>query len=326
MHPELFRIPFTPLTVKSYGLMLVIGFLAAAHIIRRLSRNITPDPQMITNASLYCLISGVIGARLFYVIHYYDSFKGNLIRVFAIWEGGLELLGGVLGAILVIVLYLRYHKLPIRQYLDILLIGLMLTLSFGRIGCFLNGCCFGKPAEVPWAVRFPYGSYAYTSQVEPNPARNRYLPQLKLPSDFFDAGILKPFDKLSAEQKEAVTTGPYRCLPVHPTELYSSADAAILTILLYLFWRRAQNSQQSHKPKPFTKPGSTFALMFILYGFVRFFEEFFRDDNPFEYGWWTIYKGGTISQNIAIYMFVFGVILIMVFQKLPIGNLSKNAK
>jgi len=326
MHPELFRIPFTPLTVKSYGLMLVIGFLAAVHIIRRLSKNITPDPQMITNASLYCLISGVIGARLFYVIHYYDSFKDNFIRVFAIWEGGLELLGGVLGAILIIVLYLRYHKLPIRQYLDILLIGLMMTLAFGRIGCFLNGCCFGKPAELPWAVRFPYGSYAYTSQVEPNPLRNRTSPQLKLPSDFFEEGVLKPFNKLSAEQKEAVTTGPYRCLPVHPTELYSSMDAVILTILLYLFWKRSQKAQQSQNAKIFAKPGSTFALMFILYGFVRFFEEFFRDDNPFEYGWWTIYKGGTISQNIAIYMFVFGVILIMVFQRMPIGNLSKNAK
>ena len=84
MHPELFRIPFTPLTVKGYGLMLVIGFLIAAHIIRRLSRNITPDPQMITNASLYCLVTGVIGARIFYVLHHFDNFKYNLMSVFAI--------------------------------------------------------------------------------------------------------------------------------------------------------------------------------------------------------------------------------------------------
>ncbi|MGA2172431.1 MAG: prolipoprotein diacylglyceryl transferase family protein [Sedimentisphaerales bacterium] len=321
MYPELFRIPFTTLTVKSYGLMMVIGFLAAVHIIRRLSRNITPDPNMITNASLYSLVAGVIGARVFYVIHYFDAFRDNLWSVFAIWEGGLELLGGVLGAILVIVLYLRYHKLPVRQYLDILVIGLMLALAFGRIGCFLNGCCFGKPADLPWAVRFPYRSHAYINQAEPNPTRNRPVPELNLPGDFFDAGVLKTFDKLSPEQKEMVTTGPYRCLPVHPTELYSSADAAILTVLLYLFWRRAQNAQQSRNTsKFFTKPGSTFALMFILYGFVRFFEEFFRDDNPFEYGRWIIYKGGTISQNIAIYMLVFGIILMFIFQKLPISN------
>jgi phosphatidylglycerol:prolipoprotein diacylglycerol transferase len=325
MHPELFRIPFTTLTVKSYGLMLVIGFLAAVHIIRRLSRNITPDPNMITNASLYSLVVGVIGARVFYVIHYFDSFRGNLWSVFAIWEGGLELLGGVLGAILAIVLYLRYHKLPVRQYLDILVIGLMLTLAFGRIGCFLNGCCFGKPADLPWAVRFPYRSHAYINQTEPNPTRNRPVPQLKLPGDFFDAGTLKTFDKLSPEQKEMVTIGPYRCLPVHPTQIYSSLDATILTVLLYLFWKRAQNARQSQNTSKFlTKPGGTFALMFILYGFVRFFEEFFRDDNPFEYGWWIIYKGGTISQNIGIYMIVSGIILMFIFQKLPISNQTRR--
>jgi phosphatidylglycerol:prolipoprotein diacylglycerol transferase len=327
MHPELFRIPFTSLTVKGYGLMLVIGFLLAVHVIRRLSRNITPDPQMITNASLYSLVAGVIGARVFYVLHHFDNFAGNLKSVFAIWEGGLELLGGVIAAIAVIVLYLRYHKLPARRYLDILAIGLMLALTFGRIGCFLNGCCFGKPAEVPWAVTFPYGSFAYTSQVEPNPSRNRPSPQLRLPDDFFSSGILKPYDQLTPQQKEMVTTGPYRCLAVHPTELYSSADAAIIAGLLYLFWRRAQIAQKAQNfLKSFTKPGGTFALMFILYSCVRFFEEFLRDDNPFEYGWWMIYKGGTISQNLSIYMLIFGAVLMFIFQKLPADIQSSKTR
>jgi phosphatidylglycerol:prolipoprotein diacylglycerol transferase len=327
MHPELFRIPFTSLTIKGYGLMLVIGFLLAAHVIRRLSKDITPDPQMITNVSLYSLVAGVIGARVFYILHHFDSFAGNLKSVFAIWEGGLELLGGVLAAIAVIILYLRYHKLPARQYLDILAIGLMLALSFGRMGCFLNGCCFGKPADLPWAVRFPYGSFAYTSQVEPKPDRNRTLPQLQLPDDFFDSGILKPYDKLTPQQKEMVTTGPYRCLAVHPTELYSSADAAVIAGLLYLFWRRARNAQKTENfLKPFTKPGGTSALMFILYGCVRFFEEFLRDDNPLEYGRWIIYKGGTISQNLSIYMVIFGVVMMLIFQKLPADKQSSKAR
>ena len=325
---ELFRIPFTSLTVKSYGLMLVIGFLVAVHVIRRLSRNITPDPQMITNASLYSLVAGVIGARVFYVLHHFDIFKYNLVSVFAIWEGGLELLGGVIAAIAVIVLYLRYHKLPARQYLDILAIGLMLALCFGRMGCFLNGCCFGKPCDLPWAVRFPYGSFAYTSQVEPNPARNRASPQMRLPDDFFNSGVLKPYDQLTPQQKEMVTTtGPYRCLAVHPTELYSSADAAVIAGILYLFWRSTQNAQKTKNfLKPLTKPGSTFALMFILYSCVRFFEESLRDDNPFEYGRWMIYKGGTISQNLSIYMLIFGVVLMFIFQKLPADIQSSKAR
>ncbi|NIR08113.1 MAG: hypothetical protein GTN82_22050, partial [Candidatus Aminicenantes bacterium] len=90
--------------------------------------------------------------------------------------GGLELLGGVILAILVVFFYLWRHKLPIRRYLDILAIGLLLALAFGRIGCFLNGCCFGKPTDQLWGVRFPYASFAYRSQVSPNLQRNRPEP------------------------------------------------------------------------------------------------------------------------------------------------------
>ncbi len=323
MYPELFKIPIIHLTVPTYGLMLVIGFLAAVSLIRRISRRLAPDPQIITSAALYSLIAGVLGARLFYVVHYFDRFRGDWPSVFAVWRGGLELLGGVLSAIAVIILYLRYRKLPIRRYLDILAVGLMLALAIGRIGCFLNGCCFGRPTHLPWAVRFPYASLACTSQINPDLERNRPEPHLKLPADFFawadKNGRLypKPYEDLTAQQKDMVDNGPYRCLPVHPTQLYSSANAAFLCLILYLFWRRAQNNEKSkNQNRPFTKPGCTFALMFILYGITRFLIEFLRDDNPFEYGWWAIYKGGTISQNISIYITIFGLILMLFFQRI----------
>ena len=325
MYPELFELPFTHLTIKSYGLMMVLGFLAAVFVIRRLSRDITPDPQYITNASLYTLIAGVVGSRLFYVIHYFDKFKGDLLSVFAIWQGGLELLGGVILAILVVFFYLWRHKLPIRRYLDILAIGLLLALAFVRMGCFLNGCCFGKPTDQLWGVRFPYGSFAYRSQVSSNLHRNRPEPYFKLPDDFFNtyydnaapAKILKSYDQLTQEQKEKVKYGPYRCLHVHPVQLYSSAVALLNAFLLYLFWRRAKKLAASKNTKRFlTKPGSTFAVMFILYGIARILLEFVRDDNPFEYAWWAIYKGGTVSQNLGIYMVIFGFVLMLIFQKI----------
>jgi phosphatidylglycerol:prolipoprotein diacylglycerol transferase len=323
MHPELFEIPLIHLTVKSYGLAMVIGFLTTVWLIRRLSRDITPDPQLITNAALYSLIGGVVGARLFYVVHYFDQFRDNLLSVFAIWKGGLELLGGVLLAIIIIAFYIRYHKLPMRRYLDILAIGLMLALVFGRIGCFLNGCCFGRPTELPWAVRFPYNSFAYNSQVNPNPARNRPQPQLQLPSDYFSytdkdgLRYLKPNSDLTTEQKAEVSSGKYRCLPVHPTQLYESVGAAVLCLLLYFFWRRVRNAESSGNPNRFlAKSGQTFGLMFVLYAITRFFIEFLRDDNPFEF------DGLTISQLIAIAMLTFGLILIAVFQKMKPDNIS----
>jgi prolipoprotein diacylglyceryltransferase len=109
--------------------------------------------------------------------------------------------------------------------------------------------------------------------------------------------------------------------------LYSSADAAVIAGLLYLFWRRAQNAQKTKNfLKPLTKPGGTSALMFILYGCVRFFEEFLRDDNPLEYGRWIIYKGGTISQNLSIYMVIFGVVMMLIFQKLPADKQSSKTR
>ena len=316
MFPELFEIPFIHVTLKSYGLMMVIGFLAAVYLIRRLSRNITPDPQLITNAALYSLIGGVVGARLFYVIHYFEHFKENPASVFAIWHGGLELLGGVILAIAIILFYLLYHKLPVRQYLDILAIALMLALVFGRIGCLLNGCCFGKPTELPWGIRFPYNSIAYLSQINADLERNRPAPQLILPQEEYLSFIdrdgnwhPKPYENLTEQQKIEVTKGKYRCLPVHPTQLYASAGAAVLCLILYFFWRRSQNAGSSKTAgKIFAKPGSTFALMFVLYGTTRFLLEFLRDDNPFEF------DGLTISQLLGINMIIFGAVLMAIFQ------------
>jgi phosphatidylglycerol:prolipoprotein diacylglycerol transferase len=318
MHPELFQIPFTTITVKTYGVFLVIGFLAIIFVAKRLSRDFTPNQELITNAGLYALIIGLTGGRIFYVIHYFDKFKDNILSVFYIWQGGYELLGGAIWSILFLMIYIKYHKLPIRRYLDVIAIGLLVLLGFGRIGCFFSGCCYGKPCESPLAIKFPYASSAYLSQITPNPSRNRLEPYFELPTDYFGYSDengnyyngLKPFDKLSLEQKLMVTKGVYTCLPVHPTQLYSSGLAFFGAFLLYLHWKRNKNIQNSGKTGFFAKHGCVFALMFILYGIGRFFIEFLRDDNPFEF------DGLTVSQNISIGMFIAGIILMLIFNKM----------
>ena len=140
--------------------------------------------------------------------------------------------------------------------------------------------------------------------------RNRTGPYLKLPADFSiynraDNGIwpgdLKPYENLTAEQKDMVDNGLYRALPVHPTQLYSSAYGFFGSFLLYLFWKR--------KTGAFSAAGCTFALMFIIYGIARFFVEFLRDDNPFEF------DSLTVSQNLAIGMIIVGAVLMAIFQK-----------
>jgi phosphatidylglycerol:prolipoprotein diacylglycerol transferase len=327
MYPELFEIPFVNWAAPTYGMMIVIGFLCAVFVIRRLSRDITADPQYVCNGAMYALIAGVVGSRLFYVLHYFEQFRGRLLSVFAVWHGGLELLGGAISAIAVILFYLWRHKLPVRRYLDIAAIGLMVALGFGRIGCFLKGDCFGKPTELAWGVRFPYGSDVYRSQVYPNLKRGRPEPQLVLPGEFFEVhnGVeyIRPYESLTEERKLAVTAGAYRCLPVHPTQLYSSANAFLCCALLYFFRRRAQAATKAKDTgKLFAEPGCTFALMFILYGAARFFIEFVRDDNPFEYGRLMVYQGGTISQNLSLYLIVLGVVLLVVFEKMQADRVN----
>lgn len=317
MHPELFEIPFIHVTVKSYGTMMVIGFLCAVWIMRKLMRTMDQNPDFITNVGLYALISGVIGARIFYVIHHHSDFEGFLDTL-AVWNGGLEYLGGVITAIIVVVVYLYYNKLPIALYLDVLSVGLLLALGFGRIGCLMFGCCYGKPTECPVAIHFPYKSPAFISQVYPDPARGRSEPQLDLPVEYFgfynEAGQwiqadkgnkfqagLKPKELLTEEQLYEVTKGKYRALGIHPTQIYSSINAFILFGILLLFWKKVGRH----------RPGYTIGVMFILYGITRFILEALRDDNPFEKAWWMLYKGGTISQNLGIYMVIIGVALMI---------------
>jgi phosphatidylglycerol:prolipoprotein diacylglycerol transferase len=265
-----------------------------------------------TNAALYCLIVGMVGARAFFVIHYFDEFREDFAGIFAVWRGGLEFLGGAIPAIVFLLVYLHYRKLPVRRYFDIMAVGLMLGLSCGRIGCFLNGCCFGRPANLPWAVRFPYRSYPYLSQINADPKRHRESPYLDLPraeylSFYGQDGrwYPKPLAELTPEQQSEVTNGKYCCLPVHPTQLYASASALLLSGILYRFWRKSRTEPDPGAPGwRFWRPGLTVALAFLLYGITRPLLESVRDDNPFEFA------SLTISQIGGILLFVFGVILL----------------
>jgi len=305
MHPRLIEIAVVHVTIWSFGLMMVLGFLSALWLVRRLSGRAGLDPERVSNVALYCLIVGVIGARAFFVVHHLDHFRGDFWGVFAIWRGGLEFLGGVAPAIGFLLFYLHFRRLPMRRYLDILAMGLMLGLAFGRLGCFLNGCCFGRPTELPWGIRFPYRSYAFVSQVNPDVRRGRAQPRLEVPLHEYAAfygedgrWYPKPLDELTEQQRYEVTQGRYRCLPIHPTQLYASAYALLLCGLLYALWRRSLRGGTS---------GLATAGLCLLYGPGRFVLEAIRDDNPYEIG--TL----TISQLLGIVMFLAGLVLLAVF-------------
>ncbi|MGC9455483.1 MAG: prolipoprotein diacylglyceryl transferase family protein [Phycisphaerae bacterium] len=146
------------LRVPGYGLMVAVGFLLAILLARRRARRCGENPDVLTNCGILALIGGIAGARIAYVIENWNAFSGNgAFGIFDFTAGGLIYYGGVILATLMVLIYLRARKLPLRRYLDILAVSLMVGLAFGRAGCTLNGCCYGGVARQDWAlaVRFP---------------------------------------------------------------------------------------------------------------------------------------------------------------------------
>jgi len=172
MHPELFSLPVVG-SVKTYGFCLMIGFLSVAWLAMRRAARVKADPDRILDICFLCLIFGVGGARAFYVIHYWTpqfaDAPNRFFTIIDIREGGLEYLGGFIGATVATIVYCYLKKQSLRLYLDIMAPGAMWGLAFGRLGCFFNGCCFGGVSETPhthearyeWAVRFPFASPAH---------------------------------------------------------------------------------------------------------------------------------------------------------------------
>jgi len=177
MHPEILSIG--PLTIRSYGLMLATGFMAGIFVAAKRARNAGENPDHIYNLSVWIVLSSLVGARVYYVLTHYREFRvledvSFARRVFLemknmFWPvgadgqvgiSGLILYGGLIAATAVAVFYLRAHRLKVPKFTDFLAPSLGLGEFFTRIGCFLNGCCYGTPTDSCVGVVFPHESAA----------------------------------------------------------------------------------------------------------------------------------------------------------------------
>lgn len=158
MYPILFKIG--PLEVHSYGFFLALAFLAGILISLRYAKKEGLNPQFVFDLAIYDIIAAIVGARLFYVIGQWDYFRSNLLEVFMVQNGGLVFLGGFFLALAVTLIYAVSKKIPLLKLFDALAPGVSLGYAIARIGCFLNGCCFGVPTNSWLGVRFPPGSLA----------------------------------------------------------------------------------------------------------------------------------------------------------------------
>lgn len=145
MYPVICKIGL--FTVYSYGLMLAIAFLVASYLasIRARKENINPD--RIFNLLFIIFISGIIGSRIFYVVENIGYYVKNPAEIAMFSRGGLSWFGGLITGIISGIIYLKLKSLPLYKIADLIVPFLALGQAIGRIGCLLNGCCFGKTSE-----------------------------------------------------------------------------------------------------------------------------------------------------------------------------------
>jgi len=152
MHPILIKLG--PFTIYSYGFFLAIGFLLAIVYATREAKRVGVDPQKVSDMAFYLIVSALIGARLLFILTEFHDFVDNPLEVFKIWKGGLVFYGGFIGALLAGIWYVKRNNMPLWKTADIIAPAIALGQSLGRIGCFSAGCCYGREADVPWAVTF----------------------------------------------------------------------------------------------------------------------------------------------------------------------------
>ena len=265
MYPIAFTIG--SFAVHWYGVFIGIGFLASFCLLLKLRKYANLTTDQIYNISMIALFAGVIGARTFYVVQFWDQFEGRgILAILNVHEGGLVFYGGFILAFIAECLYAKWptvrqrlglkEKKPadgseprkdisILALLDVLGPAMALAHAFGRVSCFMQGCCFGRPAPqgFPFAVCFP----------ENSPAAYRY-PSL-------------------------VTGGSE---PVFPVQLFESAGNILMCAVLLLLLRKRKYA------------GTVGGVYLILYGVMRFLIEFMRGDHT------DSILGLTPSQFIAV--------------------------
>ncbi len=143
-----------PFPVYSFGALIALGVFLSLFLMGRKSRRMgfPASPEIAADLVFMTVFSGFLGGRLFYIFENASYYLQSPLKILALWEGGLIFYGGVVGSLAGLFLAMKIKKIPYWKGLDFLIPYTALTHAFGRIGCFLNGCCAGKPCDLPWAV------------------------------------------------------------------------------------------------------------------------------------------------------------------------------
>ena len=208
--------------IRGYGVMLLAAVAAGTGLAIVRGRRAGFDADTIVSLGTQVFLWGLVGARLFYVAEYPGQFfapgqglAASLAAVANVAAGGLVVFGSLPTAAAAAWLFARRRGLPLLRLADCIAPSLLVGLALGRLGCFLNGCCYGGPTDLPWGVRFPPESPPWFDQMS--------------------RGLIPAAD--------ARGVAPWS-LPVHPAQLYAAIDAALLAglALAYTPFRRREGA------------------------------------------------------------------------------------
>jgi phosphatidylglycerol:prolipoprotein diacylglycerol transferase len=166
VHPIAFHLGTLP--IRWYGVMMALAFLAGLWTATRRAKLANVPGEVISDVTMWLMAGSLVGARVAHVTTYWKEFAGGpFSEVFMIQHGGLVFYGGLIGAVVAGIGYLRWKKLPVWTIADIVAPSIALGSVLGRVGCLLNGCCYGRACDLPWAIEFPAGHETHGLPVHP---------------------------------------------------------------------------------------------------------------------------------------------------------------
>lgn len=162
MYPILFHIG--PFPVRAYPTFIAVALLAGMWMAAREVRRRGGDPDWVYDFGVWAFFGGILGARLWEVAFAWDYYGASPARIFALWEGGLSIQGGIIGGLLAGAVFLRRRGLPLWPSLDACAPGVILAQAIGRLGaCFLNGDAYGVPTGSIFGAVYKPGTPAYAA-------------------------------------------------------------------------------------------------------------------------------------------------------------------
>ena len=231
--------------IKFYGMIIAVGFLAGLLVAQREARRTGQDPEIYLDYLLTMVISAIVGARLYYVVFSWDYYKDHLNEILLTRNGGLAIYGGILAALLTLVIFCKVRKYSPLLMADTAVMGLLIGQIFGRWGNFFNREAFGGYTDGLFAMQIPL-SYFHDGRI----------------ADLAASGVYE----------HLVTVGNQSYIQVHPTFLYECLWN--IGVLLFLLWFRKRKKWD----------GQMLAVYFIGYGSGRFLIEGLRTDSLYFMG------------------------------------------